>query len=91
MHLFVGVVGVEQRDVVAVRVCELRLGLVRRLGRLLGPHVHVGRRQHGRYGQGLVAAAELGGRHQHLGQLGVQRELRHLLAHLGERGWRAGA
>jgi hypothetical protein len=52
-----GVVGVQQREVVAVDVREARFGLVRRALRLLGPHEDVGRGKHRDDGEDLVAGA----------------------------------
>eukprot|EP00976_Prorocentrum_cordatum_P016121 323377-Prorocentrum_minimum.AAC.1 len=76
-HLLVGVVHVEQREVVAVDVREPRLGLIRRLLHVARAHEHVGHREHRRHGEHLVGALKGGGHREHLAQLRVQRELRH--------------
>mmetsp|Transcript_48960 Transcript_48960/g.116583 ORF Transcript_48960/g.116583 Transcript_48960/m.116583 type:complete len:518 (+) Transcript_48960:640-2193(+) len=77
-----GVVGVEHSEVVPIHVREPRLRLVRGALGGLWPHEDVRRRQHRDDREHLVGAVVLGARHQHLGKLGVERELRHRRAQL---------
>ena len=74
----------KHRSALTVDVRKARLGLVRRLGRLLWPHEHVGRRQHRGDRQDLVAAPELRRGDDHLGELRVQGQLGHRRADVGE-------
>ena len=71
----VGVVGVEQRQVVAVGVGKLHLHLVGTLARVVGAHPYRGDGEKGYDGEDLVRAVELGRRDKHNGKGGVEREL----------------
>ena len=71
----VGVVGVQQRQVVAVLVRKQLLHLVGALARVVGPHPDLRHRQQRRDGQDLVGAVELGRRDEHDGEGRVEREL----------------
>jgi len=76
----VGVVDGEQGQVVALGLVELGLLGVGLLGLVLGAVEDVAGREHGEDGEDLVAAAELDRVDQHLGRLGLDRQVAHLAA-----------
>mmetsp|Transcript_34640 Transcript_34640/g.59687 ORF Transcript_34640/g.59687 Transcript_34640/m.59687 type:complete len:381 (-) Transcript_34640:1079-2221(-) len=79
------VVSVEHRQVVAIHVGELSLGLVSGLGCFLGAHEDVRHTQQRHDAEHLVAALVVRGDQEHLGLLGLQRHLAH---HVTQRGHR---
>lgn len=79
-----GVVGVEQREVVAVRVGKVRLHLVGALAVVGGADKDLRHREEGRDGEDLVGAVELGRRDEHDGKGRVEGELGGQAAERGE-------
>mmetsp|Transcript_2137 Transcript_2137/g.3137 ORF Transcript_2137/g.3137 Transcript_2137/m.3137 type:complete len:391 (-) Transcript_2137:559-1731(-) len=77
-------VGVEQGQVVPIHVGKLCLHLVCCLLRLLWSEEYGGDRDHGHDAEHLVGAVELRRGQDHLGQLGVQGQLRHSVAQVRE-------
>mmetsp|Transcript_51401 Transcript_51401/g.159378 ORF Transcript_51401/g.159378 Transcript_51401/m.159378 type:complete len:415 (+) Transcript_51401:305-1549(+) len=73
-----GLVDLQQRAVVPLRLVEPRLLLVGHRLLVLRPVEDVLHREHGNNGHDLVAAPEVHGRQQHLGELRLHGELRHL-------------
>lgn len=79
-----GVIGVEERKVVAVGVAEVRLHLVGALAVVGGADKDLGHREERGDGEDLVGAVELGRRDEHDGEGRVQRELGRHAAQRGE-------
>mmetsp|Transcript_12823 Transcript_12823/g.27654 ORF Transcript_12823/g.27654 Transcript_12823/m.27654 type:complete len:661 (-) Transcript_12823:60-2042(-) len=74
---------IQQRDVIARGIRELRLGLVGGLGGLPRSHEHLGD-AHGRHDvHDLLGAIVVGTAEEHLRQLGVQRQFGHLTSEIG--------